>query len=225
MALPRMIKRIMLSFQGTEIGGQINGMTNTPADGSPLHGLKPPTARVFFALWPSVELAEQLGRVAREAAARFGGRATRPDSIHLTLAFLGNVPEARLPELAVTAASVQAAAFAVTIDCLDYWVHNHLLWAGCSVPVPRLVTLATALRGAMSAAGFKVGRTDGKFSAHVSLVRRVPEGAVVPGTCPLPIGAFVWPCSRFVLVRSQLTASGSEYRIIQQFPLSGESLG
>lgn len=164
-----------------------------------------------------------MGEIARDTAARFGGRATRPDSIHLTLAFLGNVPESRLAELAVSAAGIRAAGFTLTIDRLDFWVRNHLLWAGCSAPPGLLAQLAVDLREMLSAAGFKAGRTAGVFSPHVSLVRRVPEGAVDSDLCPLPMGELRWPCSRFVLVRSQLTATGSEYRIIGEFPLHGES--
>ena len=51
----------------------------------------------------------------------------------------------------------------------------------------------------------------------------LPEGAGASDLCPLPMGELRWPCSRFVLVRSQLTATGSEYRIIGEFPLHGES--
>lgn len=163
--------------------------------------------------------------MAREAAARFGGRATRPNSIHLTLAFLGNVPEARLPVLMAAAAGVRAEAFTLGIDRLDFWRHNHLLWAGCSSPACQLGELVANLREALSNAGFTAGRAGSEFTAHVSLVRRVPEGAVSSADCPQPFGALRWPCSRFVLVRSQLMATGSEYRVIGEFPLSGESLG
>lgn len=207
------------------LGVQVNAIPHAPGEGRQQITVKPATARVFFALWPSTELADHLGQIACDAAARFGGRATRPDSIHLTLAFLGNVPEACLPELLAAAASVSAEAFILGINRLDFWGHNHLLWAGCTVPPTQLAALVAALREALVAAGFKAGRAGGEFSPHVSLVRRVPEGAVSSSACPMPIGELRWSCSRFVLVRSQLTATGSNYRIIGEFPLSGGSLG
>ena len=196
-----------------------------PAEGRQQNIAKPATARVFFALWPSAEVADRLGQVARDAAARFGGRATRPDSIHLTLAFLSNVPEARLPELSAAAAGISAEAFTLNIDRLDFWSHNHLLWAGCTSPTAPLAELAGTLRAALGTSGFKLGRAGGEFLAHISLVRRVPEGAVSSADCPLPIGELCWPCSRFVLVRSNLMAPGGDYRIISEFPLAGESPG
>ncbi len=196
-----------------------------PAESRQQVTAKRATARVFFALWPSAESAGELGQIAREAAARFGGRATRPESIHLTLAFLGNVPEARLPALLAVAAAVSAEAFTLSINRLDFWAHNHLLWAGCSAPPAQLAELVSTLCEALRVAGFKTGRAGGEFSPHVSLVRRVPAGAVSSADCPLPVGTLRWPCSRFVLVRSQLSATGSNYRIIGEFPLAGESRG
>ena len=39
------------------------------------------TARVFFALWPPPEVARRLAGIAREQAARHGGKATRADVV------------------------------------------------------------------------------------------------------------------------------------------------
>lgn len=51
---------------------------------------------IVFVLWPPMDAAEQLAAVARVTATRFGGKPTLVKTIHLTLAFLGDVPEARL---------------------------------------------------------------------------------------------------------------------------------
>ncbi len=189
-------------------------------EGNRISATKPATARVFFALWPPAGLADSLGRVARDAAARFGGRATRPDSIHLTLAFLGNVPEMRLPALLATAAQVHGAAFALRLDQLDYWQRQQLLWAGCAKPTVSLSTLFSGLRQALDRAGFTAGRAGESYAPHVSLVRRVPAAALP--ACPLRLDELDWPCSQFVLVRSHPAAAGSDYRIIAEFPLTGD---
>lgn len=171
-------------------------------------------------------MAERLGDIADDAAQSFGGRATRRETIHLTLAFLGNVPEARLPELCAAAARVRGEPFSLTIDRLGFWPHNHLLWAGCPVPVAPLGELFDRLGQALGLAGFKGGETgqDGKkgrdFVPHITLVRRVPAATAPSETRPLPlVGALPWDCARFVLVRSTLSAAGSDYRIIGEFPL------
>ncbi|OHC60376.1 MAG: 2'-5' RNA ligase [Rhodocyclales bacterium GWA2_65_19] len=182
---------------------------------------KPAAARVFFALWPSPEVAERLGTIADAAALSFGGRATRRDTIHLTLAFLGNVPEARLPELSKAVASLRAAPFAINVNHLGFWAHNHLLWAGCKAPSAPLDVLSSQLRRALARAGFRVGGEGRDFVPHVTLVRRVPEATAPSDSNPLPsIAPLIWRSERFVLVRSMLSALGSSYRIIDEFQLT-----
>lgn len=181
---------------------------------------KPATARVFFALWPTPEVADRLGDIAHDSALAFGGRATRRDTIHLTLAFLGNVPEARLPELSIAAASVGGEPFAIKVDQLGFWSHNHLLWAGCQAPSAQLNGLSSQLRKSLARAGFRIGGEGRDFAPHITLVRRVPEATAPSENRPLPsIEPLTWRNERFVLVRSTLTELGSSYQIIEEFPL------
>lgn len=178
---------------------------------------RPATARVFFALWPPAAIVEALAGTARSAASQLGGKATRPESIHLTLAFLGAVAESSLPLLVRAASDVRAAPFELQIDRLGYWSHKHLLWAGCSVPPPELPGLAKALPQQLGAAGFAVADAGRPFAPHLSLLRKIPAGHP-PQKLP-PIAPLAWSCTGFVLVRSQLSASGPEYKILAEFPL------
>lgn len=165
-------------------------------------------------------MADRLGEIAQEAERSFGGRATRCDTIHLTLAFLGNIPEARLAELAVAAREVSAEPFSISLDRLGFWSHNHLLWAGCRASVARLDELFGQLRRALVRAGFRVGGEGRDFAPHVTLIRRVPEATAPSDARPLPsMAPLDWRCERFVLVRSTLSALGSAYQVIDEFPL------
>jgi 2'-5' RNA ligase len=187
-----------------------------PADGdSPRNG-RPETARVFFALWPPAAGAERLGGIARATAAAHGGRATRAETIHLTLAFVGDVAEASLPALVDAAAGVRGQPFDLCLDRLGFWTHNRLCWAGASAPPAALAELAHGLRAALHAAGFAVERERGAFVPHVTLVRKV--GTAVPAQPIRP--AVAWPCAAFVLVRSRLSAGGSAYQELHEFPLA-----
>ena len=182
---------------------------------------KPATARVFFALWPSAEVAGHLGDVAERAVLTFGGRATRRDTIHLTLAFLGNVPETRLPELVRAAGAVHASSFSLSIDQLGTWQHNHLLWAGSLVRPAELDGLHAQLGVALAQAGFRVGGAGRAYFPHVTLVRHLPESQTFLDTATLPpVEAIAWLAERFVLVRSTLSADGPTYRIIEEFKLA-----
>ena len=83
--------------------------------------------RLFFALWPPAPVARSLANQADALAERSGGRATRRETIHLTLAFLGDVGEAQLPEVLETARAVAAAPFELKLDRLGFWRHNRLI--------------------------------------------------------------------------------------------------
>ena len=131
--------------------------------------------RLFFALWPPTEAAEQLSGIAQSAARQFGGKPTRQETIHLTLAFLGEVPEEQLPLLEQTARIVRAAPFMLNIDCLGYWRRNHLLWAGSDSPCIALAELVENLQSALTDAGFTVADRDRTFTPHITLIRKVPE--------------------------------------------------
>lgn len=174
------------------------------------------TARVFFALWPAPDAAKRLAVIARAEAGAFGGRPTRSETIHLTLAFVGDVDEERLPALVGAAEAVRGEAFALQVDRLGYWAHNHLRWAGCSRVPPALGELAGALREALLAAGFPVDRPPGGLVPHVTLVRRM-AAAAPPG----PIEPIVaWHCPEFALVRSHRLSAGASYERLHVFPLT-----
>ena len=173
------------------------------------------TQRVFFALWPSTGLAQHLAEVAGECAGLFGGRPTWPETIHLTLAFLGAVPQSRLDELANVARGVTAAPFVLELDRLAFWSHKKLLWAGCRATPPALTQLVAGLHGRLAAAGFTVAAYP-DFVPHVSLLRRVPHG--VPQVLPA-LARADWACNSFVLVASCTKAAGPDYRILAEFPL------
>lgn len=185
--------------------------SNAPADA------KPATARVFFALWPSTADAARLATIARAQAAPTGGRPTRQETIHLTLAFLGDIPEVRLPELIAAAQGVRSPAFTLELDRLGYWRHNHLRWAGCAETPPALGELVGRLHQALNAAGFAVDRKHADFIPHITLLRKCTRAAA-PQAIEPPLA---WSGNEFFLVRSLLDADGAHYQQLQTFPLSG----
>lgn len=185
-------------------------------DGRPSGPRRPEQARVFFALWPDEPVRQALHRAAVDAAKRFGGRATRAETLHLTLAFIGDVALDRLPALHEAAAGVECEAFAMRIDRLGFWGHNRILWAGTSQPQRRLGELVGQLGARLQAIGHGGAADAGRpFAPHVTLVRNV--GDKRPELPALP--QLEWACARFVLVRSRLSAAGSAYETLGQWPL------
>ena len=129
--------------------------------------------RLFFALWPPAALAAALHGQAAELQARWGGRVMRADTLHLTLAFLGQRPEASLQGLEAVAAAVACRhqTFALATGALGTFSRSgttRLLWLGLA-PSPALASLAEDLRGRLLASGEALDTKP--FHPHVTLAR------------------------------------------------------
>jgi 2'-5' RNA ligase len=181
--------------------------------------------RIFFALWPEPAVARRLHALSAVAHAACGGRRMRSDTLHLTLAFLGEVDAARF-DLACAIADEVAAGGGIAadeyqgevlrIDRLAWWKHNHIVWAGCDEVPPALAALADALVAALRGSGFVLDSR--RFAAHVTLLRNANCAGEMA-----PIEAFDWPVRDFVLVQSQLEREGAKYEIVRRWPLPGPS--
>ncbi|SDI40410.1 RNA 2',3'-cyclic phosphodiesterase [Propionivibrio dicarboxylicus] len=175
--------------------------------------------RLFFALWPSPESAESLAGVARDCALRFGGRPTRAETVHMTLAFLGEQPEVRLADIVAAANTLAFAPFDLPLDRLGAWRHNRVLWAGCRAAPDALSALATGLHAVLAQADVRFEAESRPFNPHVTLLRSVPASAF-PVSTPSLVPR-VWRCERFVLVESQRLPDGAGYRRVAEFPARG----
>jgi RNA 2',3'-cyclic 3'-phosphodiesterase len=167
--------------------------------------------RLFFAVWPDEAAAKSLHEAAREAHVQCGGRLMRRETLHLTLAFLGEIPAGRWIDATAAAAGIAVAPFTVTVDRIEYWKHNRILWAGGeSEP---LTALASSLQTGLRAAGFQLETRP--FVAHMTLLR----DARCPTSPPLA-APITWPVTEFSLVESKLPAAGPQYEVVGRWPLN-----
>lgn len=166
--------------------------------------------RIFFAVWPDEAVGKTLHDLAREAQKSCGGRLMRRETLHLTLAFLGDVADDRAADAKRAADAVAAPAFDMTLGQLGYWKHNRILWAGGASP--QLAALAEALGDGLRTAGFRLDARP--FVAHMTLLRdaRCRE-------TPVLAEPVAWPVSEFVLVESRLSSAGASYEAIGRWPL------
>ena len=166
--------------------------------------------RLFFALWPDDEVRARLERWSRELHALCGGRTTRPENLHVTLAFLGSVEEARVAEVERAAGEVAPRAVSLVLDRPGYWKHNRIAWAGASVVPPELEALVSELRGALLKSQI---RFDAKsFASHVTLLRDAREPRGMPALEPIR-----WKLDGFALVRSVTLPRGSRYEVLKSW--------
>ena len=166
--------------------------------------------RLFFALWPPADAAHALAAWAKNVQRDAGGRASAEDSIHLTLAFLG---EADPLKAAAAGRKARGRRFELPIDACKYWRHNRIVWAGPRDMPAALRDLAGALREALKGGAFAL--EERPFAAHITLVRKASAPSAIP---QLP--RVSWPVSEFVLVRSRPQAGGSRYEITDRFALA-----
>ena len=169
--------------------------------------------RVFFALWPDAAAREEIATLAHDVVGRAGGRAPRPDNIHLTVAFVGNVEPDRLAKLKRIGASAgrSVAPFTLKLDRLGAFHHAGIAWLGTEVLPTELEGLAFALRNGLAAEAFPVERR--MYRPHITLARRcgsVATAEVVP---------IAWRVDRVTLNASEMSPAGSIYRELAAWPL------
>lgn len=170
--------------------------------------------RLFFAAWPPPRTARALNAWAA-ALARAGGRAVPAESIHLTLAFLGDVAFDRLREAIDAGRRVAGEVHSVPLTRSGYWSRARVVFAGPAEPPTALAALAANLAHALAEGGFALERRA--FRPHVTLVRNAPKPQTLPPLPPAP--DLAWPVTQFVLVHSLVGSAGSRYEIMRRFRL------
>lgn len=177
----------------------------------------PPTtavARVFFALWPDDEVRGALAHLATGLRRECGGRAVPARNLHLTLVFLGNIGIPRLSQLRQLAARVAAPPIAMTVDTVQYWRHNRIVWAGPRECPAALSSLVASLESMLSGGGFRFD--DRPFAPHITLLRHARTTPAVPEA-----GGMEWMAGEFALVQSVRREGGPCYEVMDRWPLKG----
>ena len=166
-------------------------------------------ARLFFALWPDTALRASLHQHALSLKQQCGGRATGAGKLHMTLAFLGDVARARLPELVALARDCGGDAFELFLDKTGCWPRQHIVWMAPQQVPAALARLVAALEAALRSHDFRL--EDRAWRPHVTLLRdaQAPREAAQP--------ALQWTVRDFVLVESLR----GEYRLLDRWPLGG----
>jgi 2'-5' RNA ligase len=175
-------------------------------------GARQPPLRTFFALWPSPEARTALTLRSAAVAKACSGRASRPDTLHLTLVFIGATPHQRVASLQSLMDSIRLPRFALRLDQCGWWRHNGIAWAGTRAAPEALIALQQALARGAEKLGFSLDVRP--YVPHLTLAR---EAGRSPPAAALP--ALDWEVGSFVLVASELTPEGPHYRILHECTL------
>jgi RNA 2',3'-cyclic 3'-phosphodiesterase len=189
------------------------------------------TLRLFFA----VELPDELREAAAAHAARLrrefpaaSASWPRPESLHLTLKFLGEVEAVRLDALhyAASAAAAWLAPFELTVEGAGTFPPRgaaRVLWLGVRDDSAQLSRLQYRLEKECAQMGFP--RESKPFRPHLTLARpRVPRHAEAVAALSeehrrTPFGPHTFQVTGFVLMRSELGPGGSRYSRFQYHSL------
>lgn len=147
-----------------------------------------------------------------------------PANLHVTTKFIGEWPEARLPDLQSALAAIPARPeIPVTVAQVGFYPNERaprVFW--CGIAAPGLEDLAAATDAATHSVG--IARENRPYSPHLTLARikdRVdlrPLGTAVAAFPSLHFGSFV--ARSFFLYRSELRPAGSVYTKLAEYPFT-----
>ena len=179
--------------------------------------------RVFVAVFPPPELREEVLARARHLSLRGRVRWSRPENVHLTLKFLGDVREEVLTGLcAALEVCERHVAFDVGLAGFGAFPsarRAQILWAGIGVGSDELRSLATDLDAALTPLGFE--REKRPFTPHLTLGRARGQPASFEPPPEEYLGEFRIRCVE--LMESTLTPEGAVYRTVRAFALKVKS--
>lgn len=164
------------------------------------------TLRLFIALWPDTRVRAALVESAGQWSWNAGAARERPERLHLTLHFLGDVPRHRAPAL--------RGELALAFRPFDLSLARPTLWPGGMAvlepahEVQPLVELHAALGATLRRLGL---RTETRaFRPHVTLARRA-AGTLAPAR----VAPVEWRVDGYALAASR---EAGTYEIVQAYP-------
>lgn len=163
----------------------------------------------------------------------------RPESLHITLKFIGEQTPAQVEAIAESLRGVKSRGFDLQVSGYGFFptaTAPRVFWIGVN-PVTELAALAASIDAATSEAG--VPREQRAYNPHLTLARGgagrrsgTPKsrpgantsatfGALQKRLAALKEPAFGTMTAReFILYQSQLSPAGSKYTRLETFPLS-----
>ncbi len=192
---------------------------------------RPRNRRLFVALEPPDAVRRRLAAMGVELRRAAGSAADEirwvpPENVHLTLQFLGAVPEERLPgvEVALRAAAAAGRPLSLEVKGAGGFPNARrprVLWAGLAGEIPALGALAEDLGRRLAPLGFPP--EERPFSAHLTL-GRAREGRGSPRMAGALAGVaetagVPWRAAELVLFESHLSPQGPRYEPLVRAPL------
>lgn len=188
------------------------------------------TIRAFLALDPPPEVLRKIADIQAEIRGSIRGAVSwvRPEGIHLTLKFFGNVAQADTEAISAVVDEYAAAAGPFDLEAKGLGVFPGLkrprvLWIGIGGEVEQLIALQKAIDQGLEMRGFP--REERPFRPHLTLARiKSPQGlggldGALAARGALSAGKF--KATGLTLFKSNLAPKGAVYTILGHFPFQG----
>jgi 2'-5' RNA ligase len=192
--------------------------------------------RLFVALDIDEEIRKQIAEfIERVEGLAPDARWVSAESLHVTLKFIGEKPDARVPDIESALKSISGEAFRVSFHGCGFFPtpkSARVFWLGIEAE-SGLATLAKAVESTL--AKLDIPEEKREFSPHLTLAR-AGGGSGAPGwrkgdrpnrhfaALQLRLGEVpefgTMTAREFSLYRSQLSPQGSRYTKIARFPLA-----
>lgn len=188
------------------------------------------TVRLFIACEVPEDVQATIGEIINELHEGADGavRWAKPSGVHVTLKFLGEVPQKKLPgiKMALGEAVMRHSPFNLELGPMGLFGGREglrVMWVGIAGDVLRLEALVRDVNLALSVVGFEPERRP--FRPHLTLgrvrdevsTRQRAEIEVATGRIDVP--AVPWRTSQISLMRSRITPQGASYDVVATFPL------
>jgi 2'-5' RNA ligase len=105
--------------------------------------------KLFFAFWPSHRQREQMRDSINPALSEVEGRFVDRRNWHVTLVFIGNFPEARVPDLLSAVEIIDPGPIRLRFDTLTYWQKPRIACLNAKTVPAELELLVRSLQGAL----------------------------------------------------------------------------
>lgn len=186
--------------------------------------------RLFVACEIPEEPREVITEVIADLRQRSGEavRWVRPEGLHVTTKFLGEVPVKKLPaiKLAIQEAVTGHSPFSLEFSNIGTFGGREglrLMWVGIAGDVLRLEALVKATNAALAVVGFEPERrpfrphlTLGRVRDEIPTRKRAEIEVAVGKVAPREVS---WRISHVSLMRSRIVAGGARYDVLATFPL------
>jgi len=165
--------------------------------------------KLFYALWPSHRQRELLRDTINPALSSVEGQTVDRRNWHVTLVYIGDFPEERIPGLMAAMEIIEPGDISLRFDVLTFWQRPKVACMHTKIIPPELERLVASLRQALIP--FGIEPEERVYRPHITVSRKVRAFPDVRLARPIEL-----TFSEFELVESISLRGEIQYRPLKQ---------